>query len=93
MERSLYGCAFSYFYMEPERNVKTYQRCHCNYQVNYFSSVNNRKLQLQSNHNMEIQWTKRNLWKKMFLGFTGIMLYNERILEVKGFDLSSSLDD
>ena len=29
----------------------------------------------------------------MFLGFTGIMLYNERILEVKGFDLSSSLDD
>ena len=29
----------------------------------------------------------------MFLGFTGIMLYNERILDVKGFDLSSQLDD
>ena len=29
----------------------------------------------------------------MFLGFTGIMLYNERILDVKGFDLSSQLGD
>ena len=29
----------------------------------------------------------------MFLGFTGIMFPQERILDVKGFDLSSQLGD
>ena len=29
----------------------------------------------------------------MFLGFIGIMFSQERILEVKGFDLSSQLGD
>ena len=29
----------------------------------------------------------------MFLGFIGIMFSHERILEVKGFDLSSQLGD
>lgn len=64
MERSLYGYVFSLFHKKPEQNVTTYQKC----RYNYFQSVNDCKLQLQSNHNTWIKWNKINLWKIMLLG-------------------------